>query len=138
MLNRSRLTRRIARLAAAVLATALACWACNAPFIPVPPPGQITFTPEMVTDSTGALKTVWTTQGGANAQASSATFFIVDTDRGSGVIQRANADGTFQAMPMDGTRGDHVRIYFQKPTGENSDETCRLLIEGPDPAPPCQ
>ena len=130
--------RRIARLAAAVLAAGVACWACNAPFIPVPPPGQITFTPEMLTDGTGTEKTVWITQGGANSQASSALFFIVNSDRGVGVIQRANADGTFQAMPMDGTRGDHVRIYFQKPTGESSDESCRLLIEGPDPAPACQ
>ena len=128
---------RLVRLALAVAAAGL-IWACNAPFIPVPPPGQTTFTTETLMDSTGAQKTVWITQGGANSQASAALFYVLDTDQGSGVIQRANVDGSFQAMPMDGTRGDHVRIYFQKPSGDNSEETCKLLIEGPDPAPSCQ
>jgi hypothetical protein len=135
MLKRT-LRRRLARLAVAIAAVG-AVWACNAPFIPVPPPGAITFTPETVPDAAGGEKTVWITQGGANAQASSALFYVLDMDRGSGVIQRANADGSFQAVPMDGTRGDHVRIYYQKPTGENSEDTCKLLIEGPDPAPAC-
>jgi hypothetical protein len=135
MSNRS-LRRRIVRLALAI-GSAAAVWACNAPFIPVPPPNQITFTPETVTDTTGALKTVWVTQGGPNGQAASATFFVIDVDQGAGVIQRANADGSFQASPMDGTAGDHVHIYFQKPSGENSDETCKLLMAGPDPAPAC-
>jgi hypothetical protein len=136
MSNRS-LLRRIARLALAI-GGAAAVWACNAPFIPVPPPNQITFTPEMVTDTTGALKTVWITQGGPNSQAANALFFVLDVDQGAGVIQRANSDGSFQASPMDGTRGDHVHIYFQKPSGDNSDESCNLLIEGPNPAPACQ
>ena len=128
--------RRIARLAA-TLVVAASIWACNAPFIPVPPPGHIAFTGQTVPDGAGGEKTVWTTQGGANEQASSALFFVYDSDQGAGVIQRANTDGSFTAPPMDGTRGDHVHIYFQNPKGEYSPETCRLLMDGVPDAPLC-
>jgi hypothetical protein len=132
----NRLARRIFRLATTLGIVAL-IWSCNAPFIPVPPPGMITFTPDTAPDGNGGTKTVWITQGGPNAQAGAALFYVFDDERQAGVITHAAADGSFVSTPMDGTRGDHVHIYFRTPKGEYSPETCRLLIEGPADAPAC-
>ena len=55
------LRRRLLKLATLVGAFVV-LWACNAPFIPVPPPGA-TFTTEQLTDSSGTPKTVWITHG---------------------------------------------------------------------------
>lgn len=130
------LRRRIARLAA-TLAVAAAAFACNAPFIPVPPPGQVVFTPALVADGAGGEKTVWTASGGQNEKAAQARFFLYDSDRQTGVITQADGSGAFVAPPMDGTRGDHVQVYYETPAGSRSDMACVLLIEGPDIAPRC-
>jgi len=130
------LRRRLARLAAAVGLFALV-WACNAPFIPVPPPNQITFTSEKLTDGAGVEHTVWITQGGANDQAVSALYYVYDTNQKAGVIAEAMADGSFRAPPFEGAAEDRVTVYFQKPSGEASDVACKLLRDGPDPAPAC-
>ena len=55
------LRRRFLKFATLLGAVAL-LWACNAPFIPVPPPGA-TFTSELVDDGAGGQKTVWITHG---------------------------------------------------------------------------
>ena len=123
-----------------VLAVALvgaACLvACNAPFIPVPPPDNV-FVSQLLTDGTGNSKTVWITQGKPDARAGLAKFFIFNDSNGSGVIVDANADGTYVAKPLDGTQGDRVFIYYTSPGGTDSESVCRQLVEG-DPAPPCQ
>jgi hypothetical protein len=130
------LRRRIARLAV-TLGAVMLVWACNAPFIPVPPPNNTMFTAELVADGGGGQKTVWITSGGPYAAAAQAEFFIVDEPLGSGAVTRANPDGSYQAPAMDGTRGDRVRILFQTPAGDFGPEICRLLMEGPAPAPAC-
>jgi hypothetical protein len=112
-------------------------WACNAPFIPVPPPGQsATFTSALVTDGTGAQKTVWTAHGPANADAAFARFFVFNTARGAGVIAQAAADGSYTAPPMDGTQGDDVEISYERPNGSRTAPVCFELVLG-DPAPAC-
>lgn len=122
------------------LAVALACvgavWACNAPFIPVPPP-EASFTAELLTDGTGAQKTVWITNGHPGAQAASAEFFIFDNNAGDGVIVRANPDGSYQAPPFNGNLNDHVYIYYETDDGSYSEADCRVLMDNVDPAPLC-
>jgi hypothetical protein len=117
------------------LAGALALLACNAPFIPVPPPDNV-FVAQLQTDASGASKTVWITQGKADARAGLAKFSIFNEATGAGVIVDAAADGTYVARPLDGTRGDHVFISYITPAGDSSEAVCRQLVEG-DPAPPC-
>jgi hypothetical protein len=131
-----RLRFRIARLAATLGVAALA-WACNAPFIPVPPPGAISFTSETLTDSSGVQKTLWITRGGANAFAGSALFFVFDQNQQAGVITTALPDGSFMTAPMEGAAGDRVVIYFQRPQGDYSPSTCRLITDGVPDAPLC-
>src|SRR3954451_7433224 len=96
------LKRSLLRLAAA-LGFVAALWACNAPFIPVPPPETV-FTPQLVADDAGGQKTVWRTAGAADQRAGLARFFLFNNNRGAGVIVNANPDGTYVAPPLDGTR----------------------------------
>jgi len=119
---------RVARLLASGF-VALALWACGPVYIPVPPPGEISFTSELVTDSTGATRTVWITSGGPNGNAASATFYVIDEERAAGVIARARPDGSFTASPMDGNLGDHVVVYYRDMTGRDSLSSCVLLSE---------
>jgi len=126
---------RLARLAVA-LGVVATLWACNAPFIPVPPPGQTSFSSELVDDGAGGQKTVWITRGGINTNAALARFFIFDSTRGAGVIAAAKADGTYVAPAMDGTMGDHVQVFYETPTGDYSPEICLLLMDGAT-APVC-
>jgi hypothetical protein len=132
----SLLRRRVARLIVTLGAVTLV-WACNAPFIPVPPPNNTTFTAQLVADGSGGQKTVWITSGGPYQPAAAAEFFIVDEPLGTGVVARANPDGSYQAPAMDGTRGDRVRIFYQTPQGAIGPEICRLLMDGPAAAPAC-
>jgi len=118
------------------LVAAVCLLACNAPFIPVPPPDNV-FVPETISDGTGnSSRTVWVTQGKADSRASLATFYIVNDNLHTGVIVEANADGTYTAPAMDGTRGDRVFLYYVTQSGSTSETVCRQLVEG-DPAPVC-
>jgi hypothetical protein len=113
-----------------LLAVAGCLWSCVAPILTVPPPGTITFTPATVIDaSTGAQKTVWTTQGGPIEQASLAQYSVINQRLGSGVIATAQVDGSFTAPAMDGVKGDPIVIYYRTPSGDYSDSTCVLLSE---------
>jgi hypothetical protein len=128
--------RRI--LPAVTLAVAGLAWvavACNAPFIPVPPPENV-FVKQLVTDGAGTSRTVWITQGKSDSHASNAKFFIFNDAIGAGVIVEAQADGSYTAPPLDGTMGDHVFLYYTTPAGVDSEVACRILNEG-DPAPHC-
>jgi hypothetical protein len=126
---RSRLNLRLARLVA-VLGLTCALWACNAPFIPVPPPGQTMFTAELVSDGAGGQKTVWITSGGPDEHAALARFFVFDENRSAGVIAVALPDGSYQAPPMDGALGDHVQIFYETPKSERSQQICVVLQSG--------
>jgi hypothetical protein len=130
------LRRRIWRLAGA-LGFVCALWACNAPFIPVPPPG-VTFTSQTVQEAGGATKLLWTATGDPAAPAADARFFLFNNNVGSGVIVQANADGSYVSPPFEGTAGDSIYLFFETPSGEDSDTACRSLVEGPAEAPSCQ
>jgi len=129
------LKRRLGRLGVA-LGLVGAIWACNAPFIPVPPPAA-SFTSQMISDESGAQKTVWITHGHPGADAAQARFFIYDNEAGNGVIVRARDDGSYDAPAFPGTANDHVYIYYQTGDGQVSETACRLLVDGVDPAPLC-
>jgi hypothetical protein len=127
-MNRLRFKLRIIRLLLALGAVS-AVWACNAPFIPVPPPGQ-SFTSELVSDGAGVQKTVWVAHGEPSDTVAFARVFVLDTDRGTGVIATTLADGSYQSPAMDGTRGDRVEISYESPAGEHMAFVCVQLIEG--------
>lgn len=133
----TRLRLRIARLALALAAVATV-WACNAPSIPVPPPGmKASFTSELVPDGAGGQKTVWLAHGPANMDAVFARFYVFDTNRGQGVIGLAGGDGSFDTQPFDGDEGDRVEISYETPAGGHSERVCFQLVLGAE-APNCQ
>ncbi len=109
--------------------------ACNAPFIPVPPPDNV-FMSQLISDGTGNSRTVWVTQGKPDSRAGLARFFIFNDSRGTGVLVDASADGSYTAPALDGTRGDRIFLYYVTPGGAESETVCRQLVEG-DPAPVC-
>jgi hypothetical protein len=132
------LRRRLLKLATLVGAFVV-LWACNAPFIPVPPPGA-TFTNALVDDGAGGQKTVWTTHGLPSSQASLARYYVFNESTGRGIIATAGLDGTFTGDPMDGTTNDHVRLYYQTPNGDYSESLCLLLttdVASDGAAPAC-
>ena len=100
-----------ARLAT-LLGALTVVWACNAPFIPVPPPGA-TFTSQLTDDGMGGQKTVWITHGLPSSHAALARYSVFNQTTGEGVVATAAADGTFTADPMDGTMNDHVQVYYR-------------------------
>lgn len=124
--------RRWFRLALLIPGT-LFLWSCVAPILSVPPPASITFIPTMITDSSGATRQVWTTQGGPIEQAANATFYVINKRLNSGVIATAQNDGSFVAPQMDGNPQDNIEIYYRTPGGDYSDSTCLLLVEGASP-----
>jgi hypothetical protein len=128
--SRQQTALRLGRLLACCLGV-VALWACGPVYIPVPPPSQIAFTSEAFTDAAGTSHTLWITAGGQNGNAANGTFYITDLERGSGVIARANADGSFVANPMEGIAGEHIAIYFQEVSGRDSVTACVLLSELP-------
>jgi hypothetical protein len=135
-MSKLRLWHRLARLAAA-LGVAAACWACNAPFIPIPPPGQTaTFTSALVSDGAGGQKTVWVAHGPPDKDAAFARFFVFDRELKAGVITTAAADGSFNSPPMDGTENDHVDINFETPAGGVSVPVCFVLTTNTVLVPP--
>jgi hypothetical protein len=119
---------RIARWFAAGLVV-LGLWACGPVYIPVPPPSQITFTAELVTDSSGATRTEWITAGGPEAKASNGKYYVFDLDQNVGVIAGARDDGSFQAPPLQGQEGDRVLVYYDDALGRPSASSCKLLSE---------
>ena len=119
--------KRLARLATLLAAFTLV-WACNAPFIPVPPPGA-NFTTMLVTDDVGTQRTVWITHGLPSSQASLARYYVFNETLGAGIIATAGIDGTFTGTPMDGAMNDRIQLYYMTPGGDYSDSICLLLTE---------
>lgn len=131
--------RRLSRLATLLGAVAL-LWSCNAPFIPVPPPGA-SFTSQLVDDGTGVQATEWVAHGLPSENAANAWFYIVNDRLQTGVIVVADPDGTYDSPPFDGAMGDRVRISYQSPSGDGySDSICLLLtteVDAVGSAPRC-
>ena len=126
---------RLIRLAAGLAMLAL-IWACNAPFIPVPPPAQAGFASALVSDGMGGQKTVWTAAGNAGSPAALAHVFVINEATGNGVVTRADPAGAYKSPAFDGTRGDHVDIYFEDNEGTRSATACLILQDGAQ-APQC-
>ena len=124
------LARRLPRRRLLKLATLLSAftvlWACNAPFIPVPPPGA-SFSSALVDDGAGGQKTVWITHGLPSTNAAFARYSVFNQNTGAGTLTTAGADGTFTSAPMDGTVNDHVQVYYETPGGDYSESICLLL-----------
>jgi hypothetical protein len=123
--GRLRTAARLGRLFACGVAAAIV-WACGPVYIPVPPPSQISFASELVTDPSGT-RTAWTASGAPNGNASNALFYIFDKAQNAGVIAAARPDGSFQSTPMNGTAGDQVTVYYQDEHGRDSDTACLVL-----------
>jgi hypothetical protein len=123
------LVPRLIRLAAG-LATLALIWACNAPFIPVPPPAQAGFASALVSDGSGGQKTVWTAAGTVGPQTETVRVFVINEGTGNGVVTSAAVDGTYKSPAFDGAKGDHVDIYFENHAGERSAIACLILQEG--------
>jgi hypothetical protein len=129
---------RLARLALALVGVAAVCWACNAPFIPIPPPGQTaTFTSALVADEDGGMKTVWIAHGPPNPSASRAHFYVFNETRLAGVIAEAAQDGSFDSPPLDGALDDRIEINYQPlKGGQPSPVVCFSLTTDAPITPP--
>lgn len=104
--------------------------ACNTPFIPLPPPGDPTFTPVTVTDGIGAAHTMWQTSGTPAAQMADAKVSVFNLDVGVGVMVRAKPDGSYVANPIEGREGDRIQIQFESRDLRSSPDICRVLQAG--------
>jgi hypothetical protein len=103
---------------------------CNTPFIPLPPPGDPTFTP-VAMDGRGEARTLWETRGAPASAMSEARVFVFNIDAGTGVIVRAAADGSYiTADPLEGRLGDRVQLRYESPDGRMSPDICRVLEQG--------
>src|SRR6187401_2299353 len=109
--------RRLTRLATLLGAVTL-LWACNAPFIPVPPPGA-SFTSQLVDDGAGGQKTMWVSHGLPSQNAANAYFYIMNDRLGTGVNVVARPDGTYDSPAFDGAMDDRIRISYRSPVGDN-------------------
>jgi hypothetical protein len=99
----------------------VAVFACNSTFIPIPPPN-----PTFTQSSTGE----WAVQTPPDTRASGAIYYLYNADLGSGLIQRASADGSMYAYPLQGNAGDRIMIRWEKSPTEGSSGICRPLGEG--------
>jgi hypothetical protein len=104
--------------------------ACNTPFIPLPPPGDPTFTPVAVTDGVGGQRMLWETRGAPSSAMNEARVFVYNVDGGSGVIVKAQTDGSYVANPLDGKLGDRIQLHYIDREGHNSPDICRVLQQG--------
>ncbi|HLK88827.1 MAG TPA: hypothetical protein VKZ18_02975 [Polyangia bacterium] len=123
------LRRRFLKLGMLLGGSAL-LWSCVAPILTVPPPNEIAFSTEMITDSSGAPQTEWIASGGPLPQAANADYYVFNRTQGQGVIASAKNDGSFTAPPMQGNTNDQVLIYYKTPFGDYSDSLCVLLVAG--------
>lgn len=133
------LRRQLLKLTA-LLGGVTLLWACNAPFIPVPPPGAL-FDSQLVDDGMGGQKEVWITTGLPSSNAAFARYSVLNERTGMGIIVTAGPDGTFTGAPLDGVMNDRINIWYVTPQADQSDSICLLLTEAVDPltgsAPRC-
>ncbi len=116
----NRFLRWLAALAAGV--SYILVFACNSPFIPIPPPNP-TFTE-------GATPGEWGVSTPTDQRASGALYFIYNADLGTGLIQKAATDGSMYAYPLQGTAGDRIQIRWERSASESSSTICRPLGQG--------
>jgi hypothetical protein len=123
-MNRGSRGNRLLRWIAGIVAGAsyLLIFACNSPFIPIPPPNP-TFTES-------ATPGEWQVSTPPDSRASSAVFYIYNSNLGSGLIQRAAPDGSMFASPLIGQAGDRIGIHWERSTTDGSSTICRVLGAG--------
>jgi hypothetical protein len=109
-------------LAFAGLAAYLCVHACNSVYIPIPPPDP-TFTQ-------GSNAGEWEVRTPPDSRAVGARYFIYNATLGSGIIQKAESDGSMSAFPLQGQVGDHIQIYWQRNLTDSSSTICRPLGSG--------
>jgi hypothetical protein len=119
--RRARLWKWLAGLLAA--ASFILVFACNSPFIPIPPPDP-TFNESATTPGQ------WSVSSGPDSRASSARFYIYNASTGSGLIQRAAPDGSMYAYPLYGKAGDSIEIHWERTVVDSSSTICRPLGPG--------
>jgi hypothetical protein len=95
-------------------------FACNSPFIPIPPPD-----PAFAEDSSGE----WSVSTAADSRAIGAIYYIFNATLGSGIMQVAAPDGSVYARPLHGQAGDNIHIHWERST-ETSSTICRPLGAG--------
>jgi hypothetical protein len=115
---------RLLRWLAGVLAGAsfLLIFACNSPFIPIPPPNP-TFTESSTPGE-------WQVSTPPDSRANAALFYIYNANLGSGLIQRASPDGSMFAFPLHGQAGDPILIRWEISATDGSSSICRPLGSG--------
>ena len=96
-------------------------FACNSPFIPIPPPDP-TFSQD---PSSGD----WAVSLPPDARAIGSRYYIYNSTLGTGLIQKASADGSVYARPLQGQIGDSIYINWERGT-ESSLAICRPLGAG--------
>jgi hypothetical protein len=120
--NGNRLFRWLAAAAAGF--SFIVAFACNSPFIPIPPPDE-TFTASVTPGE-------WAVSTPPDSRAVGATFYIFNATLGSGIIQNASIqDGSMSAYPLMGEPGDQIFLHWEKSTAVRSSTSCRILGEGP-------
>jgi len=66
----------------------------------------------------------------ADSRASGALYYIFNENLGSGIIQRAETDGSMYASPLHGQAGDLILIHWERSANEMSSGICRPLGTG--------
>ncbi len=124
-MNRGPRGNRLMRWLAGVIAgvSYLLIFACNSPFIPIPPPNP-TFTESAATPGE------WEVSTPADPRASGALFYIYNVKTGSGLIQLAAPDGSMYAFPLQGQAGDPIQIHWERSVADGSSTICRPLGAG--------
>jgi len=123
-------------LASLVVGTWTALCACSGPFFPVPPPAEVSFSSQTLTDGTGTTRTFWRATRGPDSLAASAHFFLQDETQRTGVDSFAETDGSYTSPLFEGQQGDKIDLYFQRSNGDESQNACLVLQEGSAPRCP--
>jgi hypothetical protein len=84
-----------------------------------------------VIDEFGKVRRDWRATSGPDLRMSNARVYLYNEQLGSGVIQKANLDGSYEAYPITGQSGDFIDIYWERPDSVRSAMICRVLgVEG--------
>jgi hypothetical protein len=121
----TRVRRARPSLALAIAAVAL-LGSCITPSIPIPPPdpGKMTFAVRVVGDQSAA-----TFAYPADVNYRDALVFVLNRDRGVGVIDTARADGSVgPTAPVAAALGDQMVVTFQRE--DQTVSTCIRLRDG--------
>lgn len=123
-MNRGPKGNRLLRWLAGMLAGAsyLLIFACNSPFIPIPPPNP-TFTESPTPGE-------WQVHVPADSRAIGSRYYVYNSTTGTGLIQRAAPDGSMDAYPLQGQAGDPIELHWERSLSDGSSTICRPLGSG--------